>query len=28
MNNMQIEKDGREESKQDYLREKEIFWEI
>ena len=28
MDNMQIEKEGREEGKQDYLREKEIFWEI
>lgn len=28
MDSMQIEKANREEGKQDYLREKEIFWEI
>lgn len=28
MDSMQAEKEGKEEGKQDYLREKEIFWEI
>lgn len=28
MDIMEIEKENREEGKQDYLREKEIFWEI
>jgi len=28
MDNIQIGKEGEEECKQDYLREKEIFWEI
>jgi len=28
MDKMQIEKESKEEGKQDYLREKEIFWEI
>ena len=28
MDSMQAEKEGKEERKQDYLKEKEIFWEI
>lgn len=28
MDSMQTEKENKEESKQDYLRQKEIFWEI
>ena len=28
MDSIQIEKESKEEDKQDYLREKEIFWEI